>query len=802
MPKLVATSGSVVVAEAGAHHYRFTGIEMAPAAGSHLINVIDLGSGMTTESDVPHDLTIDRCYVHGDPATGSRRGLALNAAHAIVSDSYFADFKEVGTDSQAIAGWNGPGPFQITNNYLEGAGENVLFGGADPTIDGLVPSDIVVERNHFAKPLAWLQGDPQYAGTPWTVKNLFELKNARRVVVNGNVFEFNWPQSQNGFAILFTVRNQDGHSPWSTVEDVTFSNNIVRHVSAGINILGHDDIYRSEPAQRLQIKNNLFADVGFRWTFGRLFQLLNGAADVVIQHNTAVHSETPLFGGDTLPHSGFHFEDNIVENNQYGIIGSGTGTGNSSLGRYFPGAVVLRNVIAGGAADVYPSDNFFPRVIEDVHFVDAVHDNYQLGASSPFLHKATDGSDPGVDMNALMAAQATHAVAPLPAVTQASVAPVFWAAVALVLYVYAGYGALLWLWARLRPRPVRRAPIQPLVSVIVIAFNEAARIAARLENLRAQSYPADRLQIIVASDGSTDGTEVLASAAERVQVAAFAARRGKASVLNDVLPAARGEIVVLADARQRFNPEAITELVACFADPDVGAVSGRLTLVPEGSSGAAGAGAAMYWNLETRIRWWESLIDSSVGATGAIYAIRRELFEPLAPDTLLDDVVIPMRIARAGRRVVLALGALAVDEVAVTSRQEYARKVRTIAGTFQLFARERWLLNPARNRLWLQTVSHKGLRLILPGLYATLLVTNVMLAASPFYLGLLTGQAVFYGAAIAGCPWPMRRRRVPVLVVPYTICLLSWATVVGFLRYVTHGQRVTWDRYPPVRSAR
>src|SRR5919206_261134 len=143
---------------------------------------------------------------------------------AAVVDSYISDFKEVGADSQAIGGWNGPGPLKIANNYLEAAGENIMFGGADPKIADLVPSDIEIVRNDLAKPLRWRKGDPSFEGVEWTVKNLFELKNARRVLVNGNLLEYNWPQAQNGFSILFTPRNQKGDSPWSTVEDVLFTN--------------------------------------------------------------------------------------------------------------------------------------------------------------------------------------------------------------------------------------------------------------------------------------------------------------------------------------------------------------------------------------------------------------------------------------------------------------------------------------------------------------------------------------------------------------------------------------------------
>ncbi len=361
MPKLVGPGKPVITAARGAHHYRFVGIEIRPAPGAFLYNLVELGSAETSADQLPHHIVFDRCFLRGDPQRGTRRGIAMNSRFTAVVDSYLADFKEIGADSQAIAGWNGPGPFKIVNNYLEGAGENLIFGGADPSIPNLVPSDIEIRRNHFAKPLAWRQGDPGYAGVPWTVKNLFELKNARRVLVEGNLFEHNWVHAQNGFAILFTVRNQDGRASWSVVEDVTFINNVVRGTGSGINILGRDDNYPSQQTKRILIKNNLFLDVGApRWGGGgRLFQLLNGTAKIVVDHNTAFHTGN-IITAEGPAHTDFVFTNNIVAQNAYGIVGTGTAPGIPSLDAYFPGAVVRKNVIVGGTASHYPPGNFFP----------------------------------------------------------------------------------------------------------------------------------------------------------------------------------------------------------------------------------------------------------------------------------------------------------------------------------------------------------------------------------------------------------------------------------------------------------
>jgi len=402
MPKIAAGSGSVIAAEPAAHHYRFVGIEIAPKDGVSLHDLVDLGGGRVTSADsVPHHIAFERCYLHGDKAKGTRRGIALNGREMTIADSYLADFKEVGADSQAIAGWNGPGPFSIVNNYLGAAGENLMFGGADPTIQDLVPSDIEIRKNYLAKPLAWKSGEPSYEGKAWTVKNLLELKNARRVVIEDNLLEGNWPQGQNGFAVLFTVRNQDGAAPWSTVEDVTFANNVVRGSASGVNILGKDDIRQSQLARKITIRNNLFEDIGGkRWGGGgTLFQILGGAAQVVIEHNTALQSGS-IIVAEGPPHEGFVYRGNIALHNAYGIIGTGTGPGNGTVERYFPGGVFEGNVIVGGDPARYPRGNYFPGSLNDVRFADPADGNYRLADGSRY-RKVVKGKDAGVDFAAL-----------------------------------------------------------------------------------------------------------------------------------------------------------------------------------------------------------------------------------------------------------------------------------------------------------------------------------------------------------------------------------------------------------------
>jgi cellulose synthase/poly-beta-1,6-N-acetylglucosamine synthase-like glycosyltransferase len=375
---------------------------------------------------------------------------------------------------------------------------------------------------------------------------------------------------------------------------------------------------------------------------------------------------------------------------------------------------------------------------------------------------------------------------------------VFWSSLGLLVYVYIGYPIVAALRAKLHPKPRLRARLEPRVSIIVIAHNEAERIGGRIENLLTLNYPPHKLEIVVGSDGSTDGTveRALRYRSLGVTVRAFKQHRGKPAIVNALVPIVHGEIVVFADARQRFDPQTINELVANFADPSVGAVSGELMIDAHDGTGAAGRGATFYWRYEKFIRNAEGRADSTVGATGAIYAIRRSLFEAIPEDTLLDDVLIPLRIVRRGYRVVFEPNARAYDCASSTARQEFVRKTRTIAGTFQLMAREGWLFNPLRNRLWFETVSHKMLRVALPMLHATFLVSNVVLADSGFY-GLMLGlQAGFYAVATIGLSQRDARRRSIVFTAPSAMCLLLWATVVGFYRFITHRQQVTWERVP------
>ena len=351
----------------------------------------------TSLGTVPHDLIVDRCYIHGDPVNGQKRGIALNSAATTIVGSYISDIKSSHEDAQAIMGANGPGPYQILNNYLEAAAENILFGGADPNISGLVPADITIQQNYISKPLAWRsQG--------WIVKNLIELKNAQRVTINGNLLENNWAAAQQGFAVVLTPRNQDNTAPWTVVQQVQFTNNIVRHVASVFNVLGNDNINASLTTNAITIRNNLFLDVSrASWGGSGWFLLTSGGRDITVDHNTVFTDGTSVVYADGAGVVGFTFTNNIVPDNAWAIMGGGASPGNGTIGAYYPGAIIRRNVFIAGQSRIYPTDNFYPATIEEVGFADIAGGNYRLKLSSPYMGAATDGTAIGGDQSAVVA---------------------------------------------------------------------------------------------------------------------------------------------------------------------------------------------------------------------------------------------------------------------------------------------------------------------------------------------------------------------------------------------------------------
>lgn len=419
--------------QAFAHHYWLAGLEVTAdvtvVESYGLINLGDGSSAQNTLSEVPHDFVIDRCYIHGHTqATVMKYGVRLDCQRAAIMDSYISDFHSIGFDAQAISCINGPGPFKIINNYLEASGENILLGGAAPSIQGLVPSDIEIRHNYFYKPGSWRIDDPSYAGKHWTIKNLFELKTGKRVWLDGNVLAHCWadlPIGQSGYAILLTVRTEGGNAQQADVSDVLITNNIIRHVGAGIAISGSDDGVGIR-SSRIRVSNNLFEDIngpayGDQNVGGPndgTFLKIGKPKDVMIDHNTIFQSGPITWAYDVT--DGFIYTDNI--SNSYvsaggyqGIYGPGQSQGNNTIAHYFPDVNDAnqhfnKNVLIGGNSSKYTnynttSQNYFPADSDAVKFVytsgSADYHAYELSPESPFYQAGTDGKDIGINIQAL-----------------------------------------------------------------------------------------------------------------------------------------------------------------------------------------------------------------------------------------------------------------------------------------------------------------------------------------------------------------------------------------------------------------
>lgn len=328
---------------------------------------------------------------------------------------------------------------------------------------------------------------------------------------------------------------------------------------------------------------------------------------------------------------------------------------------------------------------------------------------------------------------------------------IFWVCATGVAYAYAGYPLILLVAARLRPRPVCSTPSagRPSVSIVVAAHNEELRIAARRDELAAM-LEAEGLdgEVVIVSDGSADRTAWVAreGAPGRVRVIELSPNVGKAQALSRGVAGATGDVVVFADARQRWAPDALRLLLENFQDPQVGGVSGDLCLDMDGG---ANAGVGLYWRYEKEVRKLESRVHSTVGVTGAISAVRRSLFRPIPARTILDDVYWPLQVVMQGYRVVHDGRANAFDRLPSKTRDEFRRKVRTLSGNFQLVVRAPAILLPRRNAAWFGFISHKLMRLAVPWLLIGMLITSVFLEGRLFSAALLA-QLACYAIALAG----------------------------------------------------
>lgn len=362
---------------------------------------------------------------------------------------------------------------------------------------------------------------------------------------------------------------------------------------------------------------------------------------------------------------------------------------------------------------------------------------------------------------------------------------VFWLSAALVVHAFAGYPLWVRLLAKLRPCPVVVRDYLPTVTAIMSVYNARDQVLHKLYNLRALDYPAGLLDIVVVCDGCSDGTaQVIADAGlPGVRVIDSPQRRGKSQCLDDAVALAEGELLLMVDVRQRLEPGVLRALVANLSDPAVGAVSGEL-LFEDADSGFA-ASVDAYWRYEKMIRLAESRSGSVVGVTGACYAMRRALYRPLPPGTVLDDVLVPMQVVKAGSRVMFEPAAIAWDRASSDAAKEGVRKVRTLAGNYQLLALAPWLLNPLANPLWARFVSHKLLRLTVPWLLCALLLATAMLAPRhPFYFACLlaAGAAVLLALVATRVPAVAAFKPVRLLLAFWYMNLYAARALLAYLR--------------------
>jgi hypothetical protein len=499
---------SAVRTDPRAAYWRLMFLELAAnvTGAGNILSLGDGSSAQTSLDQVPHHLIVDRVWIRGDRLHGQKRGIGLNSGDTTIVGSYISDAKAIGQDAQAIAGWNGPGPYRIENNFLEASTEVFLLGGDDPKISGLTPSDIVVRGNTLSRPVSWrspivptpqnvraslsegllaagtyayrvvarrpastttarsaaslelavtvgagggvsltwdpvpdateylvygrapgaqnvywkvtqpaffdngasaaTSGTPSSSGTVWQVKNIFELKNARRVQVDHNLMENNWSEAQSGVAIMLTPRNQYGGCTWCGVQDVVFEQNIVRHTGAGVKILGDDDNYPSLQTTNIVIRHNEFSDVSKTWGGnGYFLTLISGPRNITVDHNTIISpSGSGIVAIDLGIVEQFTYTNNVARHNNYGIQGSGSGYGNTAIAAYLPGSTITANVFAGGSSSRYPAGNLFPTLASfEAHFVDYPASDFALVPGTNWQNAGTDGLDLGADMAAVRA---------------------------------------------------------------------------------------------------------------------------------------------------------------------------------------------------------------------------------------------------------------------------------------------------------------------------------------------------------------------------------------------------------------
>ncbi|CAA9357910.1 MAG: hypothetical protein AVDCRST_MAG40-3281, partial [uncultured Gemmatimonadaceae bacterium] len=399
MPKILTPNVAAALRTTpGTRGWQLVGLEISAAPSAPFVYALvsfgDVGSSQSSLGQVPGRIVLDRSYVHGRDGYSVLRCVALNSAATAVVNSYLQYCHMAGGESQAIAGWNGPGPFRIENNYLEASTEVITLGGSDPSVANLVPSDIEIRRNHITRPMSW-QGR-------WGVKNLIEFKMGQRVLIQGNVIENNWVDQQVGFAMLFWSVNQDGNAPWAVTRDITIRDNVIRNTAQVLNIAAKGG-NPSPSTSRISVANNLMYRVGAAALGGggRGIQILGNVSDVYIARNSLfATSHTMMLDGG--PMQNLRIVDNVLGRTDWGIFGAeGVGEGTRAFDRYAPAWAFSGNAMIGASASIYPAGNLYPASASDIGVGSLAAGDYNLGSYGP--QATVNGRPAGVDFGALVA---------------------------------------------------------------------------------------------------------------------------------------------------------------------------------------------------------------------------------------------------------------------------------------------------------------------------------------------------------------------------------------------------------------
>lgn len=372
----------------------------------------------------------------------------------------------------------------------------------------------------------------------------------------------------------------------------------------------------------------------------------------------------------------------------------------------------------------------------------------------------------------------------------------FWSAIGFIAYTYFFFPLMTLLRGLFWRTPIQQAKITPSVSLIIAAYNEAQNIAAKIDNSLALDYPREKLEIVIASDGSTDGTDEIVRryASQGIRLLSLP-RRGKAPALNAAVAAANGEVLVFSDANSMYAPDAIQALVRPFADPEVGGVAGNQVYLKEKRHGAASAGEHSYWNYDRKLKQFQSEAGNTISATGAIYAIRRSLFQTV-PSGVTDDFTISTGVIAQGMRLVFAADAVAYEPVAGTGSREFSRKVRVISRGLRAVLARHELLNPFSYGFYaIQLWSHKVLRrLVVFPLLVVLITSPLLWTQGMFYQAITVGQALFYGCGAVGFRFQSKKwGQIPIFAVPFFFCMVNAASLIATFNLLRGHRIEIWE---------